>query len=337
MGRSMFKKLILAVALLLPQPLLAAGTINLSLTQQIDKDTQKPLAGGKLYFFQAGTTTPQIAYQDSALTIPLPGGSIYTLDASGRIPQFFLADGQIKIRLVNKAGVTQFAADNLLVIGPSGGGGGGGGSVDPTTVMQTGTLMSFYGIGVRSGFVRINGRTIGNASSGASERANADCQALFEYLWNNDSNLPVSFGRGATANADWVANKTITLPDARGRAIVSLDDMGNTTAGRMTLAPSTTLGGAGGSQTSSIARANLPTDQIPVAITDPGHAHGYTRIITGTINAGSGASVTGVGGSDGGPTSSATTGISALTNALGSGSALNTLSPVIFVTTYIKL
>jgi len=64
--------------------------------------------------------------------------------------------------------------------------------------------MPFYGTGVRSGFVRANGRTIGSATSGATERANADAQALFEYLWNTDANLAVSTGRGASSNADWV-------------------------------------------------------------------------------------------------------------------------------------
>src|SRR6266403_4503101 len=141
----------LVVLCVLASPAFAAGTIPLSMTQQFDS-LGRPLAGGKLYLVQAGTnSTPQNGYQDAALTIPLPNP--ITLDASGRVPAFFLADGSIKIRLTSAAGVTQLVADGVLVIGPSGGGGGGS-IVDPTSVLQTGAIMPFYGTGVRSGFVR---------------------------------------------------------------------------------------------------------------------------------------------------------------------------------------
>lgn len=265
----MLKKIYLALALLagLISPAHSAGTISFSLSQQLDS-LGKPLSGCKLYIFQAGTTTPQIAYQDTALTLPVPGGTQLTCDAAGRLPQFFLADGLVKVRLTDKNGLNQAypngaaALDNLLVIGPSSGGGGGGGSVDPTTVMATGDIKARYGTGVLTGFVRANGRTIGSATSGATERANADCQALFEYLWNTDPNLVVSTGRGGSANADWVANKTITVPDWRNRAIAGLGDMGNTDAGRLTAtyfgASGTTLGSAGGSQFHTLAISELP-------------------------------------------------------------------------------
>lgn len=230
-GVIMLKKCILALALMAGlSSAHAAGTINYSLSQQFDQ-YGKVLAGCKLYIIQAGTvSTPQIAYQDSALTIPSPGGSQLTCDAAGRLPQFFLADGSIKIRLTDKNGVSQVTADGILVIGPSAGGGGGGGTVDPTTIMATGDIKSRYGTGVLTGFVRLNGRTIGSATSGATERANADAQALFEYLWAADTTLAVSTGRGASANADWVANKTIALPDARGRTLAGANDMGNSNA-----------------------------------------------------------------------------------------------------------
>ena len=183
-----------------------------------------------IYFIQAGTTsTPQNAYQDSDLTIP--HSNPITLDSAGRVPQFYLADGSIKIRLTDSSGVQQLVADNILVIGPSSGSGGGG-SVDATTVLATGDVKVRYGTGALSGFVRANNRTIGSATSGATERANADCQALFEYLWDADGNLTVSTGRGASANADWSANKTIALPDCRGGVIAGLDGMGAPAVGR---------------------------------------------------------------------------------------------------------
>lgn len=234
-----------------------AGTIPLSLTQQFDV-YGKPLAGGSLYLIQAGTvSTPQNGYQDTALTIPLPNPII--LDAAGRVPQFFLADGSIKVRLQDKTGVVQLAADSLLVIGPSAGGGGGA-VVDPTQLIQTGNMISRYGVGVLAGYVRLNGLTIGSATSSATERANADCQVLFQYLWNTDAALVVSGGRGASAAADWTANKQLALPDWRGYNLSALDDMGNAAANRLgtAFANPTTLGSAGGVALTTLAPTNLP-------------------------------------------------------------------------------
>jgi microcystin-dependent protein len=262
------KRLLLALAFAgLFSPAYSAGTIPLSMSQQLNT-LGKPLSGCKLYIIQAGTTsTPQNAYQDSGLTIAHPNP--LTCDSSGRLPQFFLADGQIKVRLADANGVNQTlpgggpsGLDNILVIGPSGGGGGGG-TIDPTTILTTGDLKVTYGTGVITGFVRANGRTIGSSTSGASERANADTQALFLYLWGADTNLAVSTGRGASAAADWAANKTIALPDWRGRALAGLDDMGNTAAGRLTAAgfgaAGTTLGLAGGAETLTLTLSQLPT------------------------------------------------------------------------------
>ena len=72
-----------------------------------------------------------------------------------------------------------------------------------------------------TGWVLMNDGTIGDAASGATTRANADTSALFTLLWNNTSNTdcPVSGGRGASAAADFAANKTIALPKALGRAL----------------------------------------------------------------------------------------------------------------------
>jgi hypothetical protein len=203
-----------------------------------------------------------------------------TLDSSGRVSSFYLADGQIKIRLTDQAGVTILAVDNLLVIGPSSGAGSPP-TVDATTILATGDVKARYGTGTLAGFVRLNGRTIGSATSGATERANADCQALFEYLWTTDANLAVSGGRGASANADWSANKTITLPDGRGRVLAALDDMGAAAAGRLTAtyfgASGTVLGNVGGGESKTLITANLPAytpaGSVALGYTDPGHTH----------------------------------------------------------------
>jgi hypothetical protein len=71
-----------------------------------------------------------------------------------------------------------------------------------------------------SGWILANDGTIGNGSSGGTTRANADCANLFTLLWNiDDSICPVSGGRGASAAADFAANKTIAIPKTLGRAL----------------------------------------------------------------------------------------------------------------------
>ena len=256
-----------------------AGTIPLSMTQQFDI-YGKPLSGGQLYIIQAGTvSTPQDAFQDTNLTIKQPYPM--TLDAAGRVPQFFVADGTVKIRLQDKNGVTQLASDSVLVIGPSAGGGGGS-TVDPTQLIQTGNMIFRYGVGVLGGYVRLNNLTIGSVTSGATERANADCQNLFQYLWGIDSTLAVSGGRGANALADWTANKQLTVPDWRGYSLSALDDMGNVASGRLTsvFASGTTLGGVGGLSAPTLAVGNLPPHTHNGGGTtqadSPDHAHPYT-------------------------------------------------------------
>ena len=239
-----------------------AGSISLAGAQQFDV-LGRLLGGAKVYWIQAGTTsTPQNAYYDTGLASPLPNP--YTLEADARIPFHYLADGQIKVRIVDGNGVTRFEQDNILVIGPSSGGGGGGG-VDPTVVFTTGDVLWLPLQGTRTGWVRANGRTMGSASSGATERANADTSALYSYLWNNFTNAvcSVSTGRGANAAADFAANKTIGLLDWRGYVPGGLDDMGNSAASRFTDIPIVsgdvvTAGSIVGSATNTLITANLP-------------------------------------------------------------------------------
>lgn len=324
-----------------------SGSISLSMSQQFS-DLGSPLSGGLLYFIQAGTTsTPQNAYQDSALTIPWPNPII--LDAAGRVPQFYLADGSIKVRLTDRSGVQQLVADNVLVVGASSGSGAGG-VVDPTTVATTGDIKARYGVGTLSGWVRANGRSIGSATSGATERANADTQSLYEYLWGADANLSVSSGRGASANADWTANKTIALPDWRGRAIAGLDDMGNTAASRLTSSyfgtNATVLGAAGGAEKQTLTTEHMPSHYHTASIYDPSHAHSYTASRNGAaVGYGGGGNAAYTPNATGNyVTNSVFTGVRVnsgngmdTTNSAGGSTAHPIASPMMLATIFIKL
>jgi hypothetical protein len=348
-GLSMLRKMLLGLAILagLLSPVHGAGTVpGFSLTTQFDQ-FGKVTPGCHLFVIQAGTvSTPQIAYQDVALTIPAAGGSQLTCDAFGRLPQFFLADGSIKLRLTDRNGVQIFTQDGLLVVGASSGGGGGS-PVDPTTILQTGFVQPMYGTGILTGFVRANGRTIGSATSGATERANADTQALFQFLWNADPNLPVSTGRGASANADWVANKQLQLPDYRGRAIAGLADMGNTATAALTatyfLNSVTTLGAAGGNQANTLVMTNLPASPAPLSViyqaTVNGGANNAVAVAFGAaqtnIQQGTGSAV-GVFAIDKFTSIDPKT-LTANTANLGAGTAFPVVPPMMLITIYLKL
>lgn len=306
------------------------------------------MSGALLRIYEAGTLNEVVAYKDSALTTGQEHPWPIVADAAGRLPMFWVDDGQYRVRLSSSDGsFIAYDIASIAAMGEASGEGGGGGGVSSEVVYQTGDLKPRYGTGVHAGFVRGNGRTIGSASSGASERAAADTQSLFEHLWaaSPDAILPVSGGRGASAAADFLANKTIALPDFRGCPIVGLDDMGNSAAGRLTTATFSTsgqgptvLGALGGSQTQTLTQAQLPAFKPAITITDPGHEHDVNNIGVALIqNVGPGAQF-GVLALGNTTTEPATTGITAaLTDNLGSGEGHSNVQPSRLATIYIKL
>lgn len=124
----------------------------------------------------------------------------------------------------------------------------------------------------KAGWIISDGGTIGNASSGATNRANSDTENLYTALWNSlaDAQATVSGGRGASAAADFAANKTLTIPDLKGRTVAGADNMGGSAANRLTTAGSgvdgSTLGAVGGSEFMS-------QHTHTASVTDPGHRH----------------------------------------------------------------
>lgn len=351
----LLRPLVAAIVGLCPLSALAqsAGTIPLAMAQQFGPGGV-PLAGCLLYSYVAGTVaTPAQGYADFGLTQALPNPT--QCDQTGRVPLIWYPSGLIHIRLTDSSGVVQVDT-TMQVLGPSSGGGGGGGTVDPTTVLATGDVKSKYGTGPLSGFVRANGLTIGSATSGATERANADTQNLFVYLWNADPNLVVTGGRGANALADFSANKQITLPDLRGRVPVGLDDMGNSAAGRLTVANFgsinvTTLGAAGGGA-AVLAQNQLPNVNFNVSgiALNNGPLSITTNVATNTNGSNTGIAIGGVtalninwgaspfnfvGASN--VTVNAPGGVQGIAASGGTGVPFSEITPAVLMTIYIKL
>lgn len=128
-------------------------------------------------------------------------------------------------------------------------------------VFISGMMMDYVGLTAPTGWVMANGMSIGDATSGANGRSNADCEYLFTMLWEAFPNdiLAVSGGRGANAAADWAAHKSIVLPDLRGRVTVGRDEMGYSAAGRVTgLDDPDQIGSSGGVDKNTLGTEHLP-------------------------------------------------------------------------------
>lgn len=92
----------------------------------------------------------------------------------------------------------------------------------------TGTIKYGYTSTAPTGWIILEDTTIGNASSGAETRANADCENLFTLIWNrtaegycrifDSSGNQVS--KGASASADWSANRRIETPKIIDRFLI---------------------------------------------------------------------------------------------------------------------
>lgn len=334
---------------------------GVSNSQNIDRNG-KPLAGSILTVFNAGTLVLASVFQDLGLAVAAQNPM--TADITGRLPIFYVADGTYRVRLTDQTGVLIYDYPQVASIGASTSGGGGT-SVDPTTVFQTGDELWRKVGGLRTGWVRQNGLTLGSATSGASERANADTQNLFLYLWNNYPNTkcPVVGGRGASALADFNANKQITLPDMRGKGPSGLDGMGNA---RANLIPDSSVTSGGGdtgdtaaafggeaSHTLSVAELAAHNHTATSTPNELPHTHNLSG---GTIQDNSGSRPLGNGGfSVGGNASAgaytnsgfsgaqlvqnATTGLTVATTIAnsGSGTAHNNMPPFVVGTWYVKL
>ena len=118
----------------------------------------------------------------------------------------------------------------------------------------------------------IDGRTIGNAASGGTARANNDMLTLFTHLWDKTANteliIQTSLGvptvRGDIAAIDFAANKRMPLFDGRGRIIGGMDNpSGASPANRITNAQADLMGGSMGTETHTLLMAEVPVGLFP--------------------------------------------------------------------------
>lgn len=220
-----------------------------------------PLNGGKAYFYLTTTTTPATVYEDAALGTPLSNPVV--ANSAGFFPELVYLDPTktYRCKVTTSAGATIFDADP---INTAEGGTGietadiadgavtgdkladlaiedklGYTPADDADVLAlqtltgalTGVVMPFLRSSAPTGWVKGNGGTIGDASSGATTRANADTADLFALIWALDAtNFPITTSagaastRGATAAEDYAAHKRLPLPDLRADFVRGLDD-----------------------------------------------------------------------------------------------------------------
>ena len=213
--------------------------------------------------------------------------------------------------------------------------GGGGGA------FTTGDAKLTLKTTADTGWVIMNDGTIGSASSGASTRANVDCQALFTLLYSNinDLNAPVLTSAGVTSNratqgtaaAAWAANCRMTLTRQLGRTLGI--------AGAGSGLTSRALGGFLGEEAHTLTTAELAVHNH--AVTDPTHLH---TLGPGTVGNYTGAWDGVAGGTFGMNAASSTTSSTTLAAGTGvtiqnagSGAAHNIMQPTSFWNIMIKL
>jgi microcystin-dependent protein len=143
------------------------------------------------------------------------------------------------------------------------------------------------------------------------------------------------FAAISTTHGTGDGSTTFNVPDIRGRVIAGQDDMGGTSADRLTGVSGSvngdTMGAVGGAETVTIAQANLPA--VTLSVTATGSS------TTETFTSGGGTEKIIKAASDNGAASGTGTGaasVSGTTSALGSGTAIHNVQPTIIQNVIIK-
>lgn len=224
--------------------------------------------------------------------------------------------------------------------------------VVPDGVAQTGAKMDSILPGPHAGWVLAAGGTIGNASSGGTERAHADTQPLYIgwhkgtasqnalYPIQDSSGSSSTRTTGGTADenalADYNANKRLPLPDLSGRGFSGLDNMSGTPRNVVTNAAADILGGTHGAATHTLQASEGPIHSHDITQTP----HGHTGSVAAVVLTGGGAGGLGVSGAYVGQVPSLNinpANANITINNAGSGVAHNNMQPTFFGYVFIKL
>lgn len=131
-----------------------------------DDNNGKPLAGGKLFSYAAGTSTPLSTFFNQDLAPGHENTNPVILDASGRADIWLGAGVGYKFILTDALGNQIWTQDNVSIPAPGstssgdGGGGGGGETVDPTFLVPTGAVLPFAGSTAPTGYLLCNGQSV---------------------------------------------------------------------------------------------------------------------------------------------------------------------------------
>jgi hypothetical protein len=228
------------------------------------------------YFYAGDTTTPLIVYSEPTLTYVLPWPVVASV--TGLFPPIYVPYGTYSVKVAAANGVLLSYAQGIDNPPPPSG--GGGIVVTADEIFQTGDPIWRLTSGQIVGFVRMNGNTLGNLASGATEYAAANANNLFSFLWNGlpNSIAAVSGGRGVSAPADFTANKTIVIPSMQGLVAAGVDDMGATAAGKIQAITTCSPNGSTGVVPVTSA-ANIAVGQYAII---NGVAAGQVTAISGT-------------------------------------------------------
>ena len=305
--------------------------------------TISPSDADKLYFVQNGTSQTATFTQGSGANVSVAAGKQAIIYADGKgstaavieikpntadasVVTATLADDAVTAaKIADDAVGADAVADNSIgaaAINISGNGtsgqavvSDGDGSFSYTSnIVPSGALMPFAGTSAPTGYLLCDGSAVSRSTYAT----------LFAALDNGNI-----YGAGD-------GSSTFNLPDLRGRVIAGQDDMGGSSANRLTNQSGglngDTLGDTGGSETHTLTTAQLASHTHTFSDTDT-HTVSFPRtFISGAAN--NSVNVDGSGQRHDGGT--LTVSISGTTSSTGSGSAHNNVQPTIILNYIIK-
>jgi microcystin-dependent protein len=208
------------------------------------------------------------------------------------------------------------------------------------SIVPTGIVVPWVSSTAPSGWIFLYGGTIGSATSGATGRANADTANLYALLWGSflNSEIPIqdSAGtpttRGASAAADFSANKRLPIPDLRGRSVFGFDSTGSRVNVARSGINSAVFGATGGADTIVLVGDNIPGHTHTVTVTYPSQPNVATIENANIALDGSDTILT-----YGDPNTVTPSSAGFTTSSTGSATAVNKMPPTIILPWIIKL